>query len=326
LGKTTIKLQSLISAVIKAKYLIYCGLYLYPKSNCTISSLEPEMKSRIILITLLFISSHVLANDLTLIYQSASSTPLNNPHDLKLSPDGKYLFVADVGNNRVVLLDPESLSFVSSFGADHQSGTHDVDFDAEGQIYVADTHNNRVTIYSMEDTRARHTGELSEGIRGPEGVLIHSNGRVYVAGAWSGNVVAYEKGQVVNELTGLSAPHDLEETADGNIWLSDSGNHRVLLVSPDLEILRELSRKTYDFNGVRYMDLLEDGTLIAADKNNHQIKFIGPDGELIHVLGSGRPEKGPGKFTTPEGVEVRGNTLWLSDSGNDRVVKYTIQR
>ena len=37
------------------------------------------MASRIILITLFFISSHVLANDLTLVYQSASSTPLDNP-------------------------------------------------------------------------------------------------------------------------------------------------------------------------------------------------------------------------------------------------------
>jgi len=284
------------------------------------------MKSRIILITLLFISSHVLASDLSVVYQSASSTPLNNPHDLKLSPDGKYLLVSDVGNNRVVLLDPETLSLVNSFGADHQSGTHDVDFDALGQVYVADTHNNRVTIYRIEDTRATLTGELKERIRGPEGVLIHSNGRVYVAGAWSGNVVVYEKGRVVNELTGLSSPHDLEESADGNIWLSDSGNHRLLLISPDLEIVRELSRKTYDFDGVRYMDLLEDGTLIAADKNNHQIKFIGPDGKLIHVLGSGRSGKGPGKFSTPEGVEIRGDTLWLSDSGNDRVVKYTIQR
>ena len=150
------------------------------------------MASRIILITLLFIASHVLANDLSVVYQSASSTPLSNPHDLKLSPDGQYLLVADVGNNRVVLLDPETLAFVSSFGADHQSGTHDVDFDAQGQAYIADTHNNRVTIYSMEDTRARLTGELNEGIRGPEGVLVHSNGRVYVAGAWSGNVVVYE--------------------------------------------------------------------------------------------------------------------------------------
>jgi DNA-binding beta-propeller fold protein YncE len=284
------------------------------------------MKSRIILIALLFISSHVMADDLAVVYQSASSTPLDNPHDLKLSPDGKYLFVSDVGNNRVVLLDPETLSFISAFGADHQSGTHDVDFDAQGLAYVADTHNNRVTIYRMEGTRATLTGELKEGIRGPEGVLVHSNGRVYVAGAWSGNVVAFEKGRVVNELTGLSSPHDLEETADGNIWLSDSGNHRVLLLSPDLKIVRELSRKTYDFNGVRYLDLLEDGTLVAADKYNHQIKFIGPDGKLVHVLGSSTPEKGAGKFATPEGVEVRGNTLWFSDSGNDRVVKYAIQR
>ena len=284
------------------------------------------MASRIILITLLLISSHGLANDLSVVYQLASSAPLNNPHDLKLSPDGKYLFVSDVGNNRVVLLDPETLSFVSSFGADHQSGTHDVDFDAQGHVYVADTHNNRVTIYRLQDIRATLIGELDERIRGPEGVLIHSSGRVYVAGAWSGNVVVYEKGKVVNELNGLSSPHDLEESADGNIWLSDSGNHRVLLISPDLEILSELSRKTYDFDGVRYLNLLEDGTLIAADKNNHQIKFIGSDGKLVLVLGNGRSGKGPGKFTTPEGVEVRGNTLWLSDSGNDRVVKYTIQR
>ena len=123
------------------------------------------MKSRIILIALFFISSHVLASDLSVVFQSASSTPLDNPHDLKLSPDGKYLLVADVGNNRVVLLDPETLSLVSSFGADHQSGTHDVDFDAQGQAYVADTHNNRVTIYRMQDTRSTLTGELNQGSR-----------------------------------------------------------------------------------------------------------------------------------------------------------------
>jgi DNA-binding beta-propeller fold protein YncE len=284
------------------------------------------MKPGIFLIALLFVSAPALANDLSVVFQAASNTPLDNPHDLKLSPDGKYLFVSDLGNNRVVLLDPETLSFVSAFGADHQSGTHDVDFDAQGRAYVADTHNNRVTIYRMDDTRATLSGELKSQVRGPEGVLVHSNGRVYVAGAWSGNVVAYENGQVVRELSGLSSPHDLEETADGDIWLSDSGNSRVVLVSPDLKILRELSRKTYDFNGVRYMDVLEDGTLVAADKNSHQIKFIGTDGKLRLVMGDGTRGKGEDEFATPEGVEVRGDTLWFSDSGNDRVVKYIIQR
>lgn len=284
------------------------------------------MPSKILLVFWLFCAGPLLAGNLSVDYQLASDTPLNNPHDLKLSPDGKYLFVADVDNNRVVLLDPETLAFIASFGADHQRGTHDVDFDAGGRVYVADTHNNRVTIYRMQGTRASLEAELNERIRGPEGVLVHSSNRVYVAGAWSGNVVAYEDGKVIHELEGLSSPHDLEETSDGNIWLSDSGNHRLLLLSPELKILRELDRKTYDFDGVRYLDLLADGTLIAADKNNHQIKFIAPDGQLVLTIGNGRAEQGPYKFATPEGVEVRGDTLWLSDSGNDRVVKYRIKK
>ncbi len=64
------------------------------------------------------------------------------------------------------------------------------------------------------------------------------------------------------------------------------------------------------------------GTIIAADKNNHQIKFIAEDGRVLLVLGSGAAEKGANLFTTPEGVEIRGELLWISDSGNDRVVKY----
>ena len=257
-------------------------------------------------------------------FLGASSVALENPHDLKLSPDGRHLFVSDVGNNRVAILDPETLDLLAEFGADHQSGTHDVDFDDRGRAYVADTHNNRVTIYEMDGTEATLVEELSERIRGPEGVLIHPNGRVYVAGAWSGNVVAFEDGVVVGELTGLRSPHDLELMADGTLWLADAGNDRMLLLSPDLEIQRELKGPPFDFNGVRYQDVLADGTLIAADKNNHQVKIIGPDGALLLVIGDGRPGQGPGRFTTPEGIETRGDTLWISDSGNDRIVKYRL--
>ena len=114
-------------------------------------------------------------------------------------------------------------------------------------------------------------------------------------------------------------------TPSGDIWLSDSGNDRMLLLSPDLEIKRELKGAPYNFNGVRYQDVLDDGTLITADKNNHQIKVISPDGALLKVIGAERG-KGPGLFTTPEGVEVRGNILWLSDSGNDRILKYRMIR
>jgi DNA-binding beta-propeller fold protein YncE len=264
------------------------------------------------------------ATEVVLSYVNASTAQLSNPHDLKLSPDGRYLFVADTGNDRIAILDPASLELVAEFGSDHQSGTHDVDFDRQGRAYVADTHNNRVTVYEIDGTSAKLVDELSERIRGPEGILLHPNGRVYVAGAWSGNVVAYRDGKVVAELKGLASPHDLELAGDGNIWLADAGNSRMLLLSADLEIKDELGRRQYDFDGVRYMDLTAEGIIITADKNKHSVKFIDADGRLLHVLGNGKPGRGVGRLTTPEGVEVRGAELWLSDSGNDRIVKYLL--
>lgn len=268
----------------------------------------------------------VVAQAFEMRFEAASAPVLGNPHDLKLGAGQKYLLVSDVGNNRVAFLDPVSLAVVGSFGADHQSGTHDVDFDADGRLYVADTHNNRVTIYELQGTQGILVGELSERVRGPEGVLAGPDGRIYVAGAWSHNVVAYRDGAVVAELTGLRSPHDLEWAPDGNIWLADAGNDRMLLLSPALEILKEWSGPAYGFNGVRYQDLLPDGTVIAADKNNHQVKVISADGRLLLTLGTGKPGKGPGAFTTPEGVEIDGDLVWISDSGNNRVVRYRIIR
>jgi DNA-binding beta-propeller fold protein YncE len=266
-----------------------------------------------------------IAAEPALTFLGASSTPLANPHDLKLSADGRYLFVADVGNNRVAILDPETLELLGEFGADHQSGTHDIDFDTQNRAYVADTHNNRVLVYAIDGSKARRVGELGERIRGPEGVLAHPNGRIYVAGAWSGNVVAYDGGRVVAELRGLSSPHDVELAQDGGVWLADAGNDRLLLLSADLEIRRELGGSEFDFDGVRYLDLTASGNIVAADKNNHAVRFIGANGKMQFTLGDGRPGRGENEFTTPEGVEISGSTLWLSDSGNDRIVRYRME-
>ncbi len=259
-------------------------------------------------------------------FERASRTPLSNPHDVKLSPDGRYLFVSDVGSGRVVVLDPDTLELIDAFGGDQLNGTHDVDFDQAGRLYVADTHNGRVAIFAMQGTRGSLVDQLSERLSGPEGVLVHPNGMVYVAGAWSNNVVAYRDGAIVHQLRGLSAPHDLEVAADGRIWLADSGNDRLLLLSEELDILDEISGPPFDFDGVRYLDILPDGTLVAADKYSHSIKFIGPGRELVARLGSDRRGLGPNVFATPEGVESAGEHLWFADSGNDRVVRYRFSR
>ncbi len=284
-------------------------------------------RARAIITALIFFfigAGMVSADGVRWTFENASTTPLSNPHDIKLSPDGSRLFVSDVGNDRVVILDARSLSYISSFGADEQRGTHDVDFDAKGRVYVADTHNDRIAIYELDGNNAKLVGKLSEKIRKPEGVLVHPNGRIYVTGAGSGNIVAYLSSRVVAEQGGLSAPHDVEVAPDGNIWVADAGNNRMLLMSPDLKILRELSGAPYNFSGQRYLDVAADGTLIIADKYTHSVKVITANGTLLATMGDGRPGHGPGRFRTPEGVELAGDTLWIADSGNDRIVRYTL--
>ena len=43
----------------------------------------------------------------------ASAASLDNPHDLKLSPNGKFLYVSDVGNDRIAI--PFSGDFSGTF-------------------------------------------------------------------------------------------------------------------------------------------------------------------------------------------------------------------
>ena len=255
-------------------------------------------------------------------FVSASSADLGNPHDIKLSLDGRHLYVSDVDNDRITILDSQSLAYLGSFGDDVQDGTHDVDVNQDGLLYVADTHNHRVLVYEMHGLRGRRVGALTERVRKPEGVLVHPNGRIYVTGAGSDNIVVYEGKRVVGEAGGLSAPHDIEVAPNGDIWIADAANDRLVRMTPELVITTVLSGPTLDLDGPRYLDVLPDGTLIVADKYSHSVKVIAEDGRLIATLGDGRKGLGPGKFTTPEGVEIRDNTLWISDSGNDRIVKY----
>ncbi len=282
------------------------------------------MRQLNILILALTLISTQAAADPRAKFLGASTADMGNPHDIKLSPDGRHLFVSDVERNRVLILDAQTLAPVGSFGADRQRGTHDVDFDGSGRLLVADTHNNRVLIYRMNGIDAEFETQIKGGFRGPEGVLAHPNGRIYIAGAWSDNVVAIADGKRVGELTGLAAPHDLELAPNGDIWLADADNDRMLRLSPDLKIVAEWRGSAYGFDGVRYQDVLPDGTVIAADKHTHSVKVISETGKLLLTIGTGKPGKGPGVFTTPEGVETRGETLWISDSGNDRIVKYRL--
>jgi hypothetical protein len=73
------------------------------------------------------------------VFLGNSNNFLSNSHDVKLSRDGKVLFVSGVGSERVVGLDADTLDFIDAFGADVSDGTKDIDLD-EGHLMSDHVH------------------------------------------------------------------------------------------------------------------------------------------------------------------------------------------
>ena len=283
----------------------------------------PDYRARLsALLLLAAVSATGAAQTIGFDLVAASSSRMAQPHDIVLSADGARLYVADNNNHRIVILDAQTLAEIGVFGTGEVSAPHDVVFDAQGRLLVADTGNSRIAVYTVANDGGTLAATISGGARRPEGVDVHPDGRILATGAASGNLVAYRDGKVVAERGGFSSPHDVVVDAEGNLWVADAGNDRVVKLSPDFQPLLELSGEAYGFNGPRYLDFDADGRLYVADKYTHTIKIIAPDGELLQVLGSGQAGQGPGLFDRPEGVEIRGRDVWFSDTYNNRIVRY----
>ena len=276
------------------------------------------------LLIMWFASNHVLAFDLYFV--AASEQKYAQPHDLVLSPDRRYLYVADNNNDRIAVLDPDSLQLVGTFAEGQVSEPHDVVFQSTDRLLVADTGNSRIAIYQVKGIKARFIGELRGAISRPEGVVVHPNGRIYATGAASGNIEAFENGLSVAVAGGLSSPHDISVAHDGMLWIADAGNHRLVTMSEDLQVKHILKGTPYHFNGPRYLDFDQAGRLYVADKYNHQIKVLAPDNSLLFTLGNGSSGMGRGKFDRPEGITIDGQDIWFSDTYNDRIVRYRIKQ
>ena len=81
----------------------------------------------------------------------------------------------------------------------------------------------------------------------------------------------------------------------------------------------------YRFNEPKYFTINAKGWIFVSDEFNNQIKILNEKHEIVGLIGTGKPGLGPNQFNQPEGVEVRGNTLWVSDTHNDRITRFTLE-
>ena len=259
-------------------------------------------------------------------FDLASDPVLNDPHDLALGPDGR-LYVADKFGARITVLDPETLELIEYLGEGFLPGAHDISFGPDGSVAVAVTGASVVALYPSLDALSDRP-ETGVSAPGTEGALLHSNGDLYAMASGIGALVRFRDLDVVSVAEGHPGAHDVAEAPDGTIWVADNRQRRLVQYSPDLERLTIISGPKFGFRGPRYLDVTEFGFLVVADQDAHRVLLINPDGpdgpDLIGILGDGMPGLGANSFDDPEGVAVDGSRYFISDSDNNRIVRYSV--
>jgi DNA-binding beta-propeller fold protein YncE len=249
---------------------------------------------------------------------------LAEPHDAAFSPDGKMIYLTDMRNSRIQVLEAMTLEPVGRFGAGELSYPHDAEFDASGRLLVADTGNDRIAIYEIKGTQAKLAGEL-KGLSGPEGVAVMPDGRVLVTNTRTASLSVFRNGKLERTAGGpgtrdgeLRNPHDVEAASDGNVYIVDSANNRVQVFDATLKHRASFGTE-FGLNGPKYLSF--DGDRIwLADEYNHRILLLDRSHKLLGVLGSGKRGHAADAFYQPEAVLARAPHVWVIDTYNNRIV------
>ena len=186
-------------------------------------------------------------------------------------------------------------------GAGQFSSPSGIAVDASGNVYVADTGNNRIEMFDPSHALQWSTGSLGSSggqFKSPKGLTLDAAGHVWVADSGNNRIQEFDAagnfmltwGTLGTGNGKLTTPMDVEFGADGLVYVSDKGNNRVEIFTAGgtfLSVLGSLGLDTGQFSAP--VGLAIDPTsaatrLLVADSLNHRVEtFIdsnGPDTTL----------------------------------------------
>jgi DNA-binding beta-propeller fold protein YncE len=118
----------------------------------------------------------------------------------------------------------------------------------------------------------------------------------------------------------LGDPQGVAVDAQGNLYVADSGNHRVVKLSAGGQTLAEWRLGADDASAPAGIALDADGNVYVADWQASQVFKLAPTGLLLAQWGA--PGSRPGAFDGPRALalDADGN-VYVADSGNQRIQK-----
>jgi ribosomal protein L6P/L9E len=221
------------------------------------------------------------------------------------------------GNGGQGALDGQALSsnFNSPWG---------VALDANGNMYIADSYNNKIrklTAAGVVSTFAG-TGALgnNDGAAAtatfnlPFGIVVDKNGNVYVSDIGSDNIRKITPGAVVSTFAGSTVgatgsadglgtsatfkdPLGLAIDADNNLYVADAANNEIREIAPDGTVTTLAGNgvagatngttTTATFNSPLSVAVDAGKNVYVTEQNNFDVREISSAGEITTVAGSG---------------------------------------
>ncbi len=119
------------------------------------------------------------------------------------------------------------------------------------------------------------------------------------------------------QIKGLNAPSDMSLAEDGTLYIADRGNKRIVQMTLDGVLLREIGVGTLKTPEGVYVD--EDGTIFVADSGNANIVIFNADGSVRTTLTAPDDVRLTGIMFTPMKIMVddRGYIYTLLKGSNE---------
>jgi sugar lactone lactonase YvrE len=293
---------------------------------------------------------------------AAAAASFGEPYGVAVGAEGS-VYVADAGeSNRIRRLTPQGEVLTLAGGgegfADGAGGAaafstpSGLALDAAGNLYVADTGNNRVRRVTPAGAVTTLAGGGGAGFRdgpaaeaqfdAPVGVAVAGDGRVFVADTYNDRVRVITGDGQVRTLAGLGTPGHadggaldaalfdtpcgLAVAADGAVYVADTGNNRLRKITKEGQVVTlnlftpaepgapPPDAAPFELSEPAGLALTRDGFIYVSELDGGRVVQVAPDGAARVIAGLG-----PG-FSDGDGrAEVRFNQpagLALAEDGS----------
>ena len=230
--------------------------------------------------------------------------------------------------------------------------------DSSGNVYVADTINNRIrkidpagVVTTLAGSSAGYVDDTGTAAKfsSPTGVAVDSSGNVYVADFGNNRIRKIDPAGVVTTFAGSTSgdddgtgtaaqfynPYGVAVDSSGHVYVADSNNHRIRKISPTGVVTTFAGSSSGNADGTGTAAQFDQpygvavdssGHVYVADLGNSRIRKIDPAGVVTTLAGSSAGDAdGTGsaaQFNSPHGVAVDSSgNVYVADLGNNRIRK-----